>query len=163
VILGFSMGGLVARQALRPTADNVTMPPVPLLIGIANPWGGSMEVRTGARLAFAADSWRQFVDGSEFITRLFDDPLPTKTAVHMIYGLGGDDEFLPGPDDGMLGEQTMARAEARAEAASVTVVPDATHTSIISDDAAICKVTELLAGVLAEQGRDAGATTEAGR
>ena len=163
VIIGFSMCGLVARQALRPMEDNVTMPRVPLLIGISNPWGGSMKVRTGTRFTFAAKSWHQFVDGSEFITHLFDDPLPAETAFHMIYGLGGDDEFLPGPDDGMLSEQTMRRPEAVAQAASVMIVPEATHTSIISDARAICKVNELLADLGTGAAEDRGPTVRVGQ
>lgn len=154
VIVAMSMGGLVTRQALKPAGDGVTLPRIPLFIGIANPWGGSIKTGTGANLAVAArpekkisygaESWKQFEAGAPFLAQLFDRPLPEETAFHMIYGVGGDDDVLPGRDDGSLSEESLARPEAVSEAASVTVVADGLHESITIHPETIARVDALL-------------------
>jgi pimeloyl-ACP methyl ester carboxylesterase len=155
-VVAFSMGGLVVRQALKPADDRVRMPKIPLLIGIANPWGGSIKTRPGTRFSFSgkkgsrlamAESWDEFVDQTPFITALFEDPLPKETAFHMIYGVGGDDDFLEGRDDGALPESSLGRKEAVAEARSVTVFEDLLHGNIIYSDKTIAKVNELLQSI----------------
>ena len=51
---------------------------------------------------------------------------------------------LPGRNDNTLCEQSLARPEAVAEAASVTVLENATHQTIVSDAETIARVNELL-------------------
>lgn len=153
-MIAFSMGGLVAREALSGATRANEMPDVPLLIGIANPWGGSIKTGTGARSAFLADpygrfsygaeSWKMFYDDAPYIRHLYQKKLPEKTAFHLIYGVGGIDEELPGRNDNTLCEQSLARPEAVAEAASVTVLENATHQTIVSDAETIARVNELL-------------------
>ena len=152
-VVAFSLGGLVVRQALRPANDGFSMPKVPILIGVANPWGGSVKTRPGAQLSFAAkdgsriamaESWEQMIDQSEFISELFIDPLPKETQFHMIYGVGGHDDFLAGRDDGALPEASLGRKEAVESATSVTIFEDLTHANIIYADKAIDKTVALL-------------------
>jgi hypothetical protein len=152
-VAAYSLGGLVVRQALRPANDGVVMPKIPMLIGIANPWGGSIKTRAGTKFSFAgkegsrlavAESWEEFVDQTPFINALFDDPMPKETEFHMMYGVGGNDDFLEGRDDGALPESSLGRKEAVAEADSVTIFEDLVHADIIYADKTMAKVNELL-------------------
>lgn len=155
-IVAFSLGGLVTRQALRPADDGVIMPKVPLFVGIANPWGGSVKTRPGTPFSISgkkgsrialAESWDELIDQSEFIAELFVDPLPEETGFHMIYGVGGNDDFLAGRDDGALPEASLGRREAVKEAKSVTIFEDLVHFNIIYSDKTIAKTVELLGSI----------------
>jgi hypothetical protein len=152
-VVAFSMGGLVIRQALKPIDDGIKLPRIPMLIGISNPWGGSIKTRPGTRFSFSgkkgsrfalAESWDEFVDQTPFIDHLFDNPLPKETAFHIIYSVGGEDDFLEGRDDGALPESSLGRPEAVAEAQSVTVFEDLLHSNIIYSEKTIAKTISLL-------------------
>lgn len=156
VVIAYSMGGLTIRQALRPYEDGLELPTIPAIIGIANPWGGTRKVAVGNkmtviakndredRVLFGAKSWLQIIENSEYLDGLFDDPLPPETAFHMIYGLGGDDDFIPGRDDGSLSEDSLARPEAVTEARSVTVIEDADHQNIVAHPRTLERIREIL-------------------
>jgi len=156
-VVAFSMGGLVAKEALSSEDDGANLPEIPLLIGIANPWGGSIKTTTGAKSAITAspdrefsygtESWKQFWEGAEYIEHLFDKPFPEDLEFHMIYGVGGDDEDLPGRNDGTLREASLAREEAVAQALSVTVLEEADHKNIIFAPETILRVNEILEGL----------------
>lgn len=154
VIVAMSMGGLVVREGIKTANDGTRMPTVPLFIGISNPWGGSIKTGTGANLAvtarpgktisYGAESWKQFEAGAPFILSLYEEPLPEETVFHIIYGVGGEDDSLPGRDDGSLPEESLARAEAVAESASVTVIDDALHSTILDHEKTVARVQEIL-------------------
>lgn len=156
VVIAMSMGGLVVREGLKAADDGTRLPKVPLFIGISNPWGGSIKTGAGANLAltarpgkkisYGAESWSQFEGGAPFIATLYDKPLPEETVFHIIYGVGGEDDSLPGRDDGSLPEESLARPEAVAESSSVTVVDDALHGTILDFDETAARCNEILAG-----------------
>jgi hypothetical protein len=145
-VVGYSLGGLVVRQALRPTGGEKHLPHIPLFVGIANPWNG-VDV---THRFFDIDmnrlppSWADFTGKTPFLKRLFSEPLPEDTVFHAIYGVGGNSDRLPGRDDGMLSETTMARPAAMREASTKLVLPEATHGSVISDAQARKYILSLL-------------------
>lgn len=155
VIVAYSMGGLIVKEALKKKYDAIPLPAIPMFIGIANPWNGSPKTDTGATLAITADpdnplsfgpeTWKQVYEGAPYFKDLFNDPLPEETVFHMIYGLGGTPKDMPVPGDGVLPLTSLARPEAVALAASVTVFEKATHTGIITDDETLKRVNEILA------------------
>ncbi|MBN2340216.1 MAG: alpha/beta hydrolase [Deltaproteobacteria bacterium] len=154
LLVAFSMGGLVAREAIVNATHAHELPQIPLLIGVANPWGGSIKTGTGARSAFLADpygkfsygaeSWKMFYDDAPYIKHMYKKQLPEQTAFHLIYGVGGTDADLPGRNDNTLCEKSLARPEAVAEALSVTVLENATHQTIVSDNETIDVINRLL-------------------
>ncbi len=147
-IVAYSMGGLVTRQALRPYEDGTNLPRIPLFIGVANPWGGSEETKFESKRSFAPGSWEDVADGSAFLAHLYDDPLPSGTAFHYIYGLGGKpDKRLGEVNDGILSKASLTRPETMAEADSVTFFEDADHKGIIKDQRVMRHVAHLLSTV----------------
>lgn len=146
LVVSYSLGGLIARQALRPYDDGIELPRIPVFVGVANPWGGSEERWLETEVTWAPSAWDDMRDGSHFLTRLYDDPLPDGTEFHSIYGLGGEpDEVLGETNDRVLSEASMSRPEAMAEASSVSVFPDLSHIDIISDSRIVDKIGQLFA------------------
>jgi pimeloyl-ACP methyl ester carboxylesterase len=145
-VISYSLGGLVALQALRTYDDGLELPRIPVFVGVSVPWGGSEERWLETEVTWAPSAWDDMRDGSHFLTRLYDDPLPPGTEFHSIYGLGGEpDDVLGEQNDRVLSEASMSRPEATAEASSVTVYPDLTHVGIIRDPRTIDKIGQLLA------------------
>jgi len=154
IVLAYSMGGPVARQTIATADPSLKLPVVPLFIGVANSWDGSMKTNAGAKTAITADpekaasygaeSWKQVYAGAPFVRGMFRHPLPQETEFHMIYSFGGDDPKIPGRDDGVLHEASLARKEALAEAASVTVFDQPDHQTIIGHYLCIKRINEIL-------------------
>jgi pimeloyl-ACP methyl ester carboxylesterase len=148
VMVGYSQGGLVVRAALKPADDELVLPDVPLLIGLSTPWGGSEAAAFGLqRTSGAPPAWKDMATGSPFIASLFDEPLPDGTELHIVYGTGGDNERFPGKNDGTIGEPSLAHPEALAEATSVSVFPEAIHSSMVLDPEPLAVLDDLLAGL----------------
>ncbi|MBN2718531.1 MAG: hypothetical protein JXX14_21990 [Deltaproteobacteria bacterium] len=154
-IIAYSMGGVLARETIVSMKPAFEMPRIPLFIGIANPWGGSIPTTAGANVAitanpdsnfsYGAEAWKQVHNTAPFVKHMFDRKMPKETEFHMIYSVGGEDPDLPGRDDGMLHEGSLGRPEALAEAKSVTIFEKPTHASIISHYLAIQRTLEILA------------------
>jgi hypothetical protein len=148
VVIGYSQGGLVSRAALKPADDGLELPEIPLLIGLSTPWGGSQAASFGLeRTSGAPPAWTDMATGSSFIEQLFDEPLPGGTDLHIIYGTGGDNDRFPGKNDGTIGEPSLADPEALAEAASVSVFPEAIHSSMVLDPEPLVLLDSLLDGL----------------
>ncbi len=149
VLIGYSQGGLVTRAALKPADDGVVLPEVPLLVGLSAPWGGSEAAAFGLeRTSGGPPAWKDMATGSPFIGTLFDEPLPDGTELHIIYGTGGKNDRFPGKNDGTIGEPSLAHPEALAEATSVSVFPDAIHSSMVLDPEPLAVLDGILAGLL---------------
>ncbi|MBN2804756.1 MAG: hypothetical protein JXR91_16795 [Deltaproteobacteria bacterium] len=153
-VIAYSMGGVVARQAIIKGQQMEGFPHIPLFIGVANPWDGSIKTNSGSKTAimanpdegfsYGAESWKQVYNHSPYIRGIFKYSLPKETEFHIIYSVGGHNSKLPGRDDGVLHEASLARPEAVAEAKSVTVLETPTHQNIISHYLAIKRINEIL-------------------
>lgn len=145
IVIAYSFGGLVVRQALRQYDGDEGIPDVPLFISVATPWGGSEHQRFETDRTFAPGSWHDIHEGSPFLEHLFDDPLPETTAFHLIYSLDSRDRRrIPGDDDGVLGVSSLTRPQAMSEARSVTFVPEVHHLDIISHPRTMARIGALL-------------------
>jgi pimeloyl-ACP methyl ester carboxylesterase len=145
IVIAYSFGGLVARQALLDTEEAVDFPDVPLFITVATPWNGSDANRFETDRTFAPGSWFDIHVGSYFLTHLFDRRLPESTAFHMVYSFDSRDRRrIPGDDDGVIAGWSLARPEAVAEARSVTYIPETHHLDVIRHPRTIARVGVLL-------------------
>jgi pimeloyl-ACP methyl ester carboxylesterase len=133
IVVGYSMGGLVARAALKPHEDSLDIVDVPLLITIATPFGGVARAAKWASSPAAPDSWADLDPDGPFLEHLFDEPLPGGTQLHVLYGTAGDSSAIPGPDDGSISLESASRPEALQEATSVTVFEKSGHMTILTD------------------------------
>lgn len=146
-VLGYSLGGIVTRKALGVQLDGVQMPSVPLYVGVAPAYGGIKGNLGIEKPSFSPPSWDDIEADSPFVEDLFEDPLPEETSMHIIYGVLEEGlDRIPGPDDGALSEESLARPEAVAEAHSVTVLDGVEHGDIISHPRTLETVNALLDG-----------------
>jgi pimeloyl-ACP methyl ester carboxylesterase len=155
VVVGHSMGGLVARAAVLEYDALTGRPDVRLLLTLACPFGGDERAAQG--VADAPDvfpmpgSFRDVAAGSLFLDGLFfHDPLtrrerrrlPDHVAAWLLHAEGDDGSGVPG--DGVLTRASMLRPEAVEEARVVRAV-HATHAGILRDPAAAALLERALA------------------
>jgi len=144
VVVCHSMGGIVARAALRPSDDDDALPRIPTVITLATPWNGSERAGAWAWSPAAPPSWKDLRPGSTFLLHLFDDPLPEGTHLHVLYGTAGETASIPGDDDGVVSHASLTREEALEEASSVTVFELSDHIGMIVDSGPLSRVLEIL-------------------
>ncbi len=144
VIVCHSMGGVVARAALHPDDDGISLPAVPAVVTLATPWNGSERAGAWAWSPAAPPSWKDLKPGSTFLAHLFDDPLPTGTQLHVLYGTAGETTSIPGDDDGVVSHGSLTRSEALEEASSVTVFELSDHIGMVVDKGPLSRVLEIL-------------------
>ena len=80
---------------------------------------------------------------SEYITTLFDTPLPEGLSYHLLFGYRHDRLFAPESSDGVIKLTSQLRHEAQARADSIFGY-DEGHVSILDSDATVRKVGEIL-------------------
>jgi pimeloyl-ACP methyl ester carboxylesterase len=131
IIVGFSLGALVARGALalnQPEATRVTA-----LIAIAAPWNGVPKAGQWSWLPGAPPCWGDLHPQSRFLTHLFDDPLPPDARLHVVYSTG----------DNIVDPGSLRRTAALAQASSITALPGK-HSDPVFYRAARNRVRQLL-------------------
>jgi hypothetical protein len=82
---------------------------------------------------------------------IFDNPLPDGTELHINLGTGGTDDRFPGENDDVTGKPSLARAEAIAEATSVTQLDGAVHSGMVLDPEPLERFNEILSGLFLGQ------------
>jgi hypothetical protein len=133
VIVAFSSGGLIAREAVsRIETANLR---IPLLAAISTPWNGVTKAGKWAWLPGAPRCWKDLKPGSKLLVKLFQNPLPKETRLHLIYATGDD----------VVSLESLARLEARQEATSVTVLEGYRHLDHEFHQKVVQRLKELIA------------------
>jgi pimeloyl-ACP methyl ester carboxylesterase len=141
-LVGYSMGGLVARKFLGYWDGSAE---VPVYVSMAVPYGGVEMGSRGHQIRpYEPDSYDDMVPGSEFLDHLFDDPLPEETGFQLVYALSEGRPGVPGFDDGLVSFESAKREEALEEADTVTEIRAVSHGSLLSKKEPTMKVVELL-------------------
>jgi len=148
ILVGYSIGALVVRRAMDPRDDGVVMPHVPAVVGLSAPWEGTVAVNLGKAYGVMLPSFEDMDPGSPLIETLFDRALPYDTELHFFYGLGGDSDMIPGPDDGIVTQASLERPEAMVEAAGIHFFPDATHHDIVETSEPVDRLNDVLVEVV---------------
>lgn len=133
LIVAHSMGGLVCRGALLDLAANHPEVKVPRFVSISTPWGGHSAAASGVRhLKKPVPSWLDVMPGSQFLTGLYQVPLPPGTRHTLIYGRKTKKAFwLKGENDGTVEVASETDKRATSEAVQVTELPYE-HVEILS-------------------------------
>lgn len=129
VVVGYSMGGLVARSFVSQVAARSHHRYVKLLVTISTPFGGDLLAQTGLVLSpLLLPCWVDMATGSPFLTAVAQ---PMSVPHHVFFGYaggkGGND-----PTDGMVNIRSMLLEPIQDGAALVRGFPD-DHMKIMED------------------------------
>ncbi len=148
IVVGYSMGGLVARGFVLRHHETSAVDPVRTFVTISSPFGGMASAGDGvARSPVVVRSWYGLAPGSEYLDGLFyADPatrqrrrrLPDDVAYHMMFGFKG------GASDGVVAIASQLRDEAQEEARTLRGY-DETHAGILASPAVAAHLNAILA------------------
>lgn len=142
VVVGHSMGGLVARGFLLRHRSASTVE-VPLFISISTPWAGHAGAELGVEYApVVLDVWRDMAPRSEYLASLFAAPLGTTTH-HLIFTFARKNRSVGEPSDGVVTVASQLRPEAQVEAARLHGIDD-THDGVLRNPETAQLLNQLL-------------------
>ncbi|MCB9876782.1 MAG: alpha/beta fold hydrolase [Planctomycetes bacterium] len=140
-IVAHSMGGLVARGAIRALAKEAAQDFVARLVTVSTPWGGHQAATIGVEaLRHPVPAWRDMVPGSDYLRELLVAPLPEGLRHDLIFGFHSESGIgLPDDNDGVVGVQSELEPSVQATANSVFGLPF-DHHAILREAATIERV-----------------------
>ena len=90
-VLAHSMGGLVARGAISEAVKRSAPFEFPTFITLSTPWQGHAGAEKGvAKSPAVVPAWRDMAPSSPFLKKIWEIPLPKKTAYYLIFSYSGD-------------------------------------------------------------------------
>ena len=156
-VVGYSMGGLVARSFVLEWEGLSDRPLVPLFVSIATPFGGEPRAAGAAEGGSGLPPgtalplcFQDLAPSSAFLRELFfvsdgvARPLPAGTRHHLIFAFRRKPGRTGASGDGIVELSSQLRPEAQQQAASLFGV-DANHVGVLSDPATAARVNALLA------------------
>ena len=139
------MGGLVSRGAVNECIAKNACKFLRSYTTLSTPWNGVTSAKSGVKWApTVVPVWKDIDPDSEYITTLFDTPLPKKLPYYLLFGfkqssiLGSDSS-----SDGVIKLTSQLRNTAQKQASMLRGY-DESHVSILSSDAVIATVYEIL-------------------
>jgi pimeloyl-ACP methyl ester carboxylesterase len=143
-IVAHSMGGLVTRGALNLCTKNRTCDYVASFTSISTPWDGVASAASGVKWApTVVPVWNDLYPESEYLSTLFDTPLPEDVPHNLIFGFRQDSIFGSGSSDGVIDLSSQLRDAAQEQAVGIRGF-DESHVGILHSDAVIGNVFRLL-------------------
>lgn len=148
VIVAHSMGGLVVRRALRACSDEPGRTPAITWISLATPFGGHpAAIRVGESDMLILPSWRDMDPNGEFVTNLFDRPLPDSVTHHLLYAFNNDSVVKLGENsDGVVPMSSQLHEPAQRQSTRQLGL-NTTHVGILKDPIAMAAIVEVLKGI----------------
>lgn len=135
LVVGHSMGGLVARALALRVAARTDRSYVRLLVTIAAPFKGHEAAKAGVEASpVVLPSWRDLAAGSPFLLSL-RSPLPASTPHHLFFSYVGG-SAAAGPTDGTISLRSMLDSDVQMNTAHLVGFPES-HDSILSSPAVI--------------------------
>ncbi|TVQ29590.1 MAG: alpha/beta hydrolase [Wenzhouxiangella sp.] len=148
-VVGHSMGGLVAMAFLQNRHDRGAPAEAGVFLPLSAPWGGHAAAgRAVDASPLVMPVWRDMAPGSDFLANLFGVDngarLPDSVTMHLLFSYAGGDYLTWGSTDGVISLASLLKPEAQDLAQSVYGF-DTTHIGILSHQAAIERINQLLA------------------
>ena len=139
-VVAHSMGGLVSRGTVNRCIQNDACKYLRSYTTLSTPWDGVASAASGVKWApTVVPVWRELNPSSEYITTLFDTPLPDGLPYRLIFGYRKSSIFGSGSSDGVIRLTSQLRDAAQEQAQMVRGF-DETHVSILSNQTVISKV-----------------------
>lgn len=144
-LVAHSMGGLVSRGYINLCAQNKGCKYLRSYTTLSTPWNGVASARSGVEWApTVVPVWRDMDPGSEFVTTLFDTPMPDGLPHHLLFGFRQNSIFGSESSDGVIKLTSQLRPVAQEQPKMIRGY-DEDHVSIMSSESVISKVNEILA------------------
>ena len=143
-VIAHSMGGLVSRGSVNLCTQNNSCKYLRSYTTLSTPWNGVASAKKGVEWAPAVvPVWRDINPDSEFVTSLFDTPLPDELPHHLLFGFRQNSIFGSKSSDGVIKLTSQLRPAAQEQAQMVRGY-DEDHVSILSSETVVVKVYEFL-------------------
>jgi hypothetical protein len=111
---------------------------------ISTPWNGVASAQSGVKWAPAVvPVWRDLDPTSEYVTTLFDTPLPDHVPYHLLFGFRQNSIFGSESSDGVIALTSQLRHAAQDQAVFVHGY-DEDHVSILSNEMVLQQVYAIL-------------------
>ena len=144
-VVAHSMGGLVSRGYINLCTKNDKCKYLRSYTTVSTPWNGVASAKSGVEWApTVVPVWRDLDPASEYVTTLFDTPLPDGVPHHLLFGFRQDSIFGSESSDGVIVLSSQLRSAAQEQAKLIRGY-DEDHVSILSSEAAVSKVHQILA------------------
>ena len=144
-VVAHSMGGLVFRGGLNLCTQNGSCKFLRSYTTLSTPWNGVASARSGVKWApTVVPVWRDLDPYSEYVTTLFDTPLPEALSHQLLFGFRQSSVFGSGSSDGVIKLTSQLRPAAQEQAQLIRGY-DEDHVSILSSETVVRKVQEILA------------------
>ncbi len=144
-VVAHSMGGLVSRGYINMCTQNDKCQYLRSYTTVSTPWNGVASAKSGVEWApTVVPVWRDLDPDSEYVTTLFDTPLPGGLPHHLLFGFRQDSIFGSESSDGVIALSSQLRPAAQDQAVLIRGY-DEDHVSILSSEAAVNKVHQILA------------------
>ena len=141
-LIGYSMGGLVARTALNIRQKENRPVVVTNFVSISTPWGGDPAATKGVKYSpIVVPSWRNMDPTGTYIKSLFDQSWPQSVHYSLFFGYGGGGGSVN--SDGTVSLESVLKPEAQDRASFIYGFDD-DHETIPSDPDVISKLTQQL-------------------
>jgi pimeloyl-ACP methyl ester carboxylesterase len=141
-IVGYSMGGLVARTAMNLRAKEDRSLSVRNFISISTPWGGDPNATDGVnRSPVVVPSWHNMDPTGTYIKTLFDQSWPQRVRYVLFFGYGGGGGSTNA--DGVVLLRSALTTDAQNHAIYIFGFND-DHMTILNDPDVIKKLNEQL-------------------
>lgn len=145
-VVAHSMGGLVSRGSLNLCAQNDTCSYLSSYTTLSTPWNGVESAKSGVKWApTVVPIWWDLDPESEYVTTLFETPLPQDVPYHLLFGFQQDSIFATESSDGVIKLTSQLREEAQRQAWTIRGY-DESHVGILRSQRVISKLNDILAG-----------------
>jgi hypothetical protein len=90
-LLSHSMGGLVSRSFIAEAVRRSAAFEIPVFVTLSTPWQGHAGAEKGvAKSPAVVPAWRDMATSSQFLKKIWETPLPKKTAYYLLFSYSGD-------------------------------------------------------------------------
>jgi len=143
-VIAHSMGGLVSRAGVNLCFQNNACDYLRSYTSLSTPWGGVASAANGVEWApTVVPVWRDLDPSSEFVTTLFDTPLPDGVPYHLLFGFRQSSIFGSQSGDGVISLASQLRDAAQDQALLMRGY-DEGHVSILSSERVLGDLEEIL-------------------
>ena len=144
VVVAYSMGGLVVRDAFNRCTGKKSEADERCLITIASPLGGMPAAASGAHAPVVIPSWRDLDPASAFIRDLHRRPLPAPLDYHLYYTFANTGTIKLGENsDGVVPLSSQCCGWAQSEAKEQFGFND-THAGVVHNPDAIRRIVQAI-------------------